>query len=412
MFQEMAVWLRIVLSFAVALVIAYFMTPPVKSFAQKIGAMDVPKDERRVHNHPIPRMGGIAIFVGFVISLLLFVSFTSQVIGLLLGSLIIAVMGALDDIVSLKPWSKLAGQIVAALVAVRCGIIFTAVSNPNFMSDISTIPIGGISIPLTILWIVGCTNAVNLIDGLDGLAAGVSAISSMTMLIVSLFVSDLNTTFILAALCGGCIGFLPYNKNPAKIFMGDVGSQFLGFVLACVSIMGLFKMHTVITFIVPLLAMFIPLMDTVAAFFRRIIHRQSPFHADRGHIHHRLLAMGLNQKQTVALLYGVSAVMGLVAVLFTGRSAVERTICIVAAFVISLGVWMYVFWKNPHLRHPETMAQTEESAAQGAAAQDFSGIEAADIASIQNIVSGEIVPESEENTSACEPHNTPADAKK
>ena len=204
MFQDMAVWLRILLAFAVALVVAYLMTPPVKTFAERIGAMDVPKDERRVHNHPIPRMGGVAIFLGFVLSVLLFVSFTSQVIGLLLGALIIASMGAVDDIVNLKPWTKLAVQVVAALVAVRCGIIFTAVSNPNFMSDISTIPIGGISIPLTILWIVGCTNAVNLIDGLDGLAAGVSAISSMTMLIVSLFVADLNTTFILAALCGAC----------------------------------------------------------------------------------------------------------------------------------------------------------------------------------------------------------------
>lgn len=383
MFQDMAVWLRILLAFAVALVVAYLMTPPVKTFAERIGAMDVPKDERRVHNHPIPRMGGVAIFLGFVLSVLLFVSFTSQVIGLLLGALIIASMGAVDDIVNLKPWTKLAVQIVAALVAVRCGIIFTAVSNPNFMSDISTIPIGGISIPLTILWIVGCTNAVNLIDGLDGLAAGVSAISSMTMLIVSLFVADLNTTFILAALCGACIGFLPYNKNPAKIFMGDVGSQFLGFVLACVSIMGLFKMHTVITFIVPLLAMFIPLMDTVAAFFRRIIHRQSPFHADRGHIHHRLLAMGLNQKQTVAVLYGISAVMGLIAVLFTGRSNLERTICVVAAFVISLAVWLYVFWKNPHLKHPDGAANTQP------ADVDESGAE------LQNLV--EVQPEPEED---------------
>lgn len=347
MFQDMAIWLRIVLSFAVALIVSHFMTLPVKSFAERVGAIDVPRDGRRVHDHPIPRMGGLAIFVGFVVSMILFVSFTTPVLGLLLGALIIAAMGAVDDIVNLRPWIKLSIQIIAALVAIRCGIIFNAVSNPNFMSDIGTIPIGSLSIPLTVLWIVGCTNAVNLIDGLDGLACGVSAISSLTMMIVSLFVADANTTFILAALCGACVGFIPYNLNPAKIFMGDVGSQFLGFVLACVSVMGLFKLHTVITFLVPVLAMAIPLADTVFAFFRRIIHGQSPFHADKGHFHHRLLAMGLSQKQAVAILYGVSAVMGLAAVLLTGRDPLQRIICVVAAFIISLGVWLYVFWKHP-----------------------------------------------------------------
>lgn len=346
MFQNMALWLRIVLSFAVALVVAFFMTPPVKRFAQRVGAMDVPRDGRRVHDHPVPRMGGLAIFFGFTVSMILFVSFTTQVLGLMLGALIIAAMGAVDDIVNLRPWIKLSIQIIAALVAIRCGIIFNAVSNPNFMSDVVTIPIGSLSIPLTVLWIVGCTNAVNLIDGLDGLAVGVSGISSMTMLIVSLFVADPNTTFILAALCGACVGFMPYNVNPAKIFMGDVGSQFLGFVLACVSVMGLFKLHTVITFLVPVLAMAIPLADTVFAVFRRVLHGQSPFHADKGHFHHRLLAMGLNQKQAVAVLYGISAVMGLVAVLLAGRDPIQRTICVVAAFAISLIVWLYAFSKG------------------------------------------------------------------
>lgn len=355
MFQNTAVWLRIVLSFAVAMVIAFLMTPPVKRFAMQVGAMDVPRDGRRVHDHPVPRMGGLAIFLGFTVAMILFVSFTTQVLGLMLGALIIAAMGAVDDIVNLRPWIKLSIQIVAALVAIRCGIIFNAVSNPNILSDVLTIPIGSLSIPLTVLWIVGCTNAVNLIDGLDGLAVGVSAISSMTMLVVSLFVADPNTTFILAALCGACVGFMPFNMNPAKIFMGDVGSQFLGFVLACVSVMGLFKLHTVITFLVPVLAMAIPLADTVFAFCRRIVHGQSPFHADKGHFHHRLLAMGLNQKQAVAVLYGVSAVMGLVAVLLAGRDPVQRTICVVAAFAISLTVWLYAFSKGA--KHKEQCAQ-------------------------------------------------------
>ena len=201
--------------------------------------------------------------------------------------------------------------------------------------------------PLTVLWIVGCTNAVNLIDGLDGLAVGVSAISSLTMLVVALFVAEPNVALILAALTGACVGFIPYNLNPAKIFMGDVGSQLLGFILATVSIMGMFKFHAIITFLVPVLAMSVPLADTVFAFFRRIVHGQSPFHADKGHFHHRLLAMGLNQKQAVAVLYAVSAVLGLLAVLLAGKYTAVRIVCLVLAFAISICVWFFVLRRKP-----------------------------------------------------------------
>ena len=255
MFPGLADWIKMLLAFAVSLLVAYVMTPPVKRFAEKVGAIDVPRDNRRVHDHPIPRMGGLAIFIGFVLSLIFFVPMSTKVLGLLVGSVIIAVMGGVDDIVSLNPWVKLAGQIVAALVAIRCGLVFDVISNPNIFAEETYIEIGWLSIPLTMLWIVGCTNAVNLIDGLDGLAVGVSAISSMTMLIVSLFVSEPVVSIILAALTGACLGFMPYNLNPAKIFMGDVGSQLLGFVLSTASIMGLFKLHAIITFFVPLLAL-------------------------------------------------------------------------------------------------------------------------------------------------------------
>lgn len=349
MFPNLALWLRLLLALTAAFVISFIMTPPVKRFAELVGAIDIPKDERRVHNHPIPRMGGLAIFLGFVISLLLFVPMSTQVMGMLLGAVIIAVMGAVDDIVSLNAWVKLAGQVLAALVAIRCGIVFDAISNPNFFSDITTIPIGFLSIPLTLLWIIACTNAVNLIDGLDGLAVGVSGISSLTMLVVALFVSEPSISIILAALTGACAGFMPYNMNPAKIFMGDVGSQLLGFVLSTVSIMGLFKFHAIISFLVPLLALAVPLADTIFAFFRRIFRGQSPFHADKGHFHHRLLAMGLNQKQAVAVLYGVSAVLGLLAVLLAGKSALVRMVCLAAAFFISIAVWLFVFHHNPNI---------------------------------------------------------------
>ena len=364
MFPGLAAWIKMLLAFAVSLLVAYVMTPPVKRFAEKVGAIDVPRDNRRVHDHPIPRMGGLAIFIGFVLSLIFFVPMSTKVLGLLVGSVIIAVMGGVDDIVSLNPWVKLAGQIVAALVAIRCGLVFDVISNPNIFAEETYIEIGWLSIPLTMLWIVGCTNAVNLIDGLDGLAVGVSAISSMTMLIVSLFVSEPVVSIILAALTGACLGFMPYNLNPAKIFMGDVGSQLLGFVLSTASIMGLFKLHAIITFFVPLLALALPLADTIFAFFRRILHGQSPFKADKGHFHHRLLAMGLNQKQVVAVLYGISAVLGLLAVLMAGDSMAVKIICLVAAFIISLGIWLKVFKNNPNLREHHAEEHKAETPAE------------------------------------------------
>ena len=368
MFPGLADWIKMLLAFAVSLLVAYVMTPPVKRFAEKVGAIDVPKDNRRVHDHPIPRMGGLAIFIGFVLSLIFFVPMSTKVLGLLVGSVIIAVMGGVDDIVSLNPWVKLAGQIVAALVAIRCGLVFDVISNPNIFAEETYIEIGWLSIPLTMLWIVGCTNAVNLIDGLDGLAVGVSAISSLTMLIVSLFVSEPVVSIILAALTGACLGFMPYNLNPAKIFMGDVGSQLLGFVLSTASIMGLFKLHAIITFFVPLLALALPLADTIFAFFRRILHGQSPFKADKGHFHHRLLAMGLNQKQVVAVLYGISAVLGLMAVLMAGDSMAVKIICLVAAFIISLGIWLKVFKNNPNLREHHAEEHKAETSAESSTA--------------------------------------------
>ena len=364
MFPGLADWIKMLLAFVVSLLVAYVMTPPVKRFAEKVGAIDVPKDNRRVHDHPIPRMGGLAIFIGFVLSLIFFVPMSTKVLGLLVGSVIIAVMGGVDDIVSLNPWVKLAGQIVAALVAIRCGLVFDVISNPNIFAEETYIEIGWLSIPLTMLWIVGCTNAVNLIDGLDGLAVGVSAISSLTMLIVSLFVSEPVVSIILAALTGACLGFMPYNLNPAKIFMGDVGSQLLGFVLSTASIMGLFKLHAIITFFVPLLALALPLADTIFAFFRRILHGQSPFKADKGHFHHRLLAMGLNQKQVVAVLYGISAVLGLLAVLMAGDSMAVKIICLAAAFIISLVIWFKVFKNNPNLREHHAEERKAESTAE------------------------------------------------
>ncbi len=360
MLSNMDLWVKLILAAVMAFLVCFGMTPPVKHFAERIGAVDQP-GERRVNKVPVPRMGGLAIFLGFVLTALLFVPLDTKVTGILLGAVIIVLMGAVDDIVSLNAWIKLAGQIVAAVVVIRCGVVFSAISNPNPLSPNATFEIGWLSVPLTVLWIVACTNAVNLIDGLDGLAVGVSTISSLTMLVVSLIVSEPVVSLLLAALCGACLGFMPYNLNPAKIFMGDVGSQLLGFVLSTVSILGLFKLHAIITFLVPLLALALPLADTTFAFFRRILRGQSPFHPDRGHFHHRLLAIGMSQKQAVAVMYGISAVLGLSAVLMAGHTPILRIGCLVLAFGISITVWLYVFRKNPNLRLGRHEAEEKKS---------------------------------------------------
>ena len=212
----------------VAAVVALIATPVVRSLAFKIGAVDVPRDSRRMHDHPIPRMGGLAIFFGFILSVLLFLPLTTQLRGMLLGAVVIVMLGIFDDIYAVSAKLKFAVQIGAALIAVLMGKQIDYLSNPSIFSSDPYWHLGVLSIPISVLWIVAITNAVNLIDGLDGLACGVSTISSMTMLVIALTVAEAQVAILMAALAGACIGFLPYNLNPAKIFMGDTGSLFLG----------------------------------------------------------------------------------------------------------------------------------------------------------------------------------------
>ena len=314
----------------VALVVALITTPVVKNLAVRMGAVDVPKDGRRMHDHPIPRMGGLSIFFGFLLSVLVFLDLDGQMRGMLLGAAIIVVLGIFDDIYSLRAMFKFVVQIIAALVAALSGNVISIVSNPNVFSSDLYWDLGWLAVPVTVVWIVAITNAVNLIDGLDGLACGVSAISSMTLLVISLAISDGPVAVLMAALTGACLGFLPYNMNPAKIFMGDTGSTFLGFILAVVSIQGLFKLYTIISFAVPFLMLGLPIFDTCFAFIRRIAHGQSPMHADRSHVHHRLIDMGLNQKQAVAVLYVISAILGLSAVVLTTSGPVKAMLLLLA----------------------------------------------------------------------------------
>ena len=339
MFPNLNPWLTLFSAFVVALVVCNRMTPPVKRFAERIGAMDIPKDERRVHDHPIPRMGGLAIIVGFFLAVLLFVPVSEKIYGIVIGAFIIAGMGFVDDIVNLRPSVKLVLQMFAAFVCVRFGLVIDAITWPVSQTYMD---LGWMGPPLTMLWIVLCTNAFNLIDGLDGLAAGVTAICSFFLLAGSIlfFTAEPAAAIILTALIGACLGFIPFNFNPAKIFMGDVGSQFLGFILATASILGLFKLQAVVAFA-------LPLADTGFAVIRRLAHGQSPFHADKGHFHHRLMALGLSQKQTVLVLYGIAAIGGVISLWIAGRGPVVRTLCIAAILVTLLGIGILVFIRNP-----------------------------------------------------------------
>lgn len=326
----------VVATLCVSALFSFFATPLVKSLAFRFGAVDVPQDDRRMHKRPIPRMGGLAIFFGFMVGVLIFLPLNDSLRGMLLGACIIVVLGIVDDIHALPAKPKFLVQIVAALIAVLHGNIITVLSNPNFFSDDPYWHLGILSIPISIIWIVGITNAVNLIDGLDGLACGVSTISSMTMLVIALSVSDSTVAILMAALAGACVGFLPYNRNPAQIFMGDTGSTFLGFILAVASIQGLFKLGALISFAVPFLMLGLPIFDTCFAIIRRISKGQSPMSPDRGHIHHRLIDMGFSQKQAVAVLYVISAILSLSAVVLTTIGVVRAILVLLALCVAAL----------------------------------------------------------------------------
>ena len=354
MFPGMQLWLKVLLAVLTAGVIAFSATPIIKSFARRVGAMDMPDHKRHIHAHPTPRMGGLAIFLGFILSVLLFADISRPVQGILIGAVIIVATGAVDDIIRMKWYFKLTAQLLAAVIAVLHGVTIQGLMNPNVFSETETLVVGWLSIPLTVLWIVGITNAVNLIDGLDGLACGVSAISSVTMLVVALLVSEPNVALILAALAGGCVGFIPYNLNPAKIFMGDTGALLLGYVLATVSILGLCKFYAVMTFLVPVLALALPLFDTAFAIVRRLIRGQNPMEPDRGHLHHRLIDHGLSQKQAVAVLYSVSAMLGLTAVVLATTGQL-RLLLLGFDLIIAVAVGVFVYRTIEHPAHDVTV---------------------------------------------------------
>jgi UDP-GlcNAc:undecaprenyl-phosphate/decaprenyl-phosphate GlcNAc-1-phosphate transferase len=347
------------IAFILAFIVAFSATPMVKKIAFQIGAVDVPRDSRRMHKKPMARIGGLAIFFGFLVSVLFDIagrlfsvptvfSLDDQMLGLIIGILIIVATGIIDDIYQIKARYKLVPQLAAAIIVVVAGTRVTYVTNPFAELGLSLMP-EYISIPLTVLWIVGITNAINFIDGLDGLAAGVSSIASLSLFFISVIRGELEIAVLTAALAGATLGFLPYNFNPAKIFMGDTGAMFLGFTLGAISVQGTLKSYTAIAIAIPLLVLALPLFDTIFAIIRRVFQGKSIMEADRGHLHHRLIDMGLSHKQSVVVMYTASAALGLCAVVLADRGVLSAIILVISVsiFIIAGARYMSEMGDDP-----------------------------------------------------------------
>ena len=359
--SELIIW--VIASLVTAFIVSFVCTPVVRQFANRSGiGVDVPKDNRRMHKVPIPRIGGLAIFLGFMISVLVFCEVDSGLRGILIGLVLIVVISLIDDISPLPALLRFAVQTAAAIIVVAHGVRIEFLSNINIFSDQAYLHLGEwISNIVTVIWIVAITNSVNFIDGLDGLAVGVSTISSLCMLIIALLVSEPNVALVMAALVGACAGFMPYNLNPAKIFMGDVGAMSIGFILATISIQGLFKFYAVISFAVPFLILALPIFDEVFAVVRRLLKGQNPMSPDRGHVHHRLIDMGFNQKQAVAIMYTMSGILGLTAVVLTASGEIRAMFLLLAFLLVGFVAWRLIGFGRKNAPSGEAERTEDES---------------------------------------------------
>ncbi len=317
---ELHMWMIYTIGFIVSLVLALGLTPLVKKFAIKVGAVDVP-NARKVHTTIMPRLGGLAIFLSFVLTFFLVLPFLPDSISVrevnfikafLVGGTMTILLGAFDDRFDLPAKLKFLVQIATACVVVFGFDIRIEFANIPFHTYASVE--GWIAIPFTILWIVGVTNAINLIDGLDGLAAGVSAIAIGTITVMAFLMGNTVVALLCLLLLGGIIGFLYFNFHPAKIFMGDSGALFLGFSLALLSLLG-FKQIAIVSFLTPLILIGVPLSDTLFAIVRRWMQRKPIFSPDKGHLHHCLREIGFSHRQTVLIIYGIAAFFGVLAVI-------------------------------------------------------------------------------------------------
>lgn len=346
-------WGNVAIAFLLSFIVAFMATPYTIRVAEKIGAVDVPKDKRRMHKKAMPKFGGPAVIIGFlvaVIYLLIVMSmehtinlfgpenYGMKLLGMLLGIGVITAVCIVDDIKTIRPITKLIGQLVAAIIVVAFGVRIGDINLPFFnTSEMGEI----VSIMLTVIWIVGVTNAINLIDGLDGLSSGISVISAISLLIIFVLNgSPLVSIILITALAGALVGFLPFNFAPAKTFLGDTGSNFLGFSLSIIAILGVAKTYTIAVIVLPLIVLGLPIFDTTWAIIRRLIKGKSIkaiFKADKGHLHHRIVGRGFSQKQAVLILYGISATFGIFAVILLD-SGIWKALSFLLMVVVALGL--------------------------------------------------------------------------
>lgn len=354
-------WGNIAIAFLLAFIVSFMATPYTIKIANKIGAVDIPKDKRRMHTKKMPKFGGPAVILGFIVSMIYLIIIMSiegsldlfteieygkKLLGVLLGIGVIAVTGILDDIKTLKPWQQLIGQVIAATIVVAFGIRIEHLNIP-FLYRVGLSEV--FSIILTILWIVGITNAINLIDGLDGLSSGISLISCVSLLVIFLMNdSPMIATIIVTAMSGALVGFLPYNFAPAKTFIGDTGSNFLGFMLSVVSILGVAKTYTMAVIVLPVIVLGLPIFDVMFAIIRRIAKGKSikaVFKPDKGHLHHKLVEKGFSQRQAVLILYGLSASLGMFAIILFD-SGIWKALSFLLMIIAAVGIGYRNFVKE------------------------------------------------------------------
>ncbi len=355
-----------------SLVLSVLITPLVRRFALRIGAVSMPGG-RHVHGRLIPRLGGIGLAIAWAVPVVVLALRDGMVMRALGGKWLpivtvvgggsaICLVGALDDVRGIRSIYKLAAQVVVAIFAFVCGFQIQAIQLPLF----GALEMGAFALPVTVLWIVGVTNAVNLIDGLDGLAAGVTFFAAFTSFVIASISGPAFVALTMAALMGALVGFLFFNFNPARIFMGDSGSYFLGFVLATTALAGgglQQKASTAVSLLVPVLALGVPIFDTFFSMFRRVLERRPIFSADRGHVHHRLLDLGLTHRRAVIFLYGISSLLAAGAIAVSlGRSwhvgvALLSVSLVFVGFVKFLGYFEYLHFRKrqrARLRDPFT----------------------------------------------------------
>lgn len=348
------------LAFLVSTGVVLLSTPVVKKIGLKTGRLD-PPGGRKIHHRPMVRLGGVSIFAGTLVALLIvwwlggFVDAGGAILkpdkeyeiwGVTLGGLAFFLIGLADDLWGLSPFIRLLMQAGVASVAWYVGVSIDFLTIPFY----GLTHIGILSLPITVIWLVGMANAINWIDGLDGLAAGVSGIAAVVMLFASLFMKQPAAALIAAALAGGALGFLRYNFNPAQIFMGDGGAYFMGFTLAGVGVIGLVKSTAVTAVLLPYLILAVPILDMSAVIFSRLRHGKSPFIGDKRHLHHRLLQAGLSHRRAVLFIYSLTLWVGSLALAFSGIPS-GLAYALAATALMSYTSWRV--WKQARQPQPE-----------------------------------------------------------